>query len=298
MFDLQVNGYRGVDFTSPTLTRDAFREACRQYLAEGADRFLPTLITAQEAVYERNLTLIAEVLDEENGFDGRIPGLHLEGPFLDPAPGAIGAHDPACVRPPDLALLQKMQRWSGGRVALMTLAANQPDAAAFCRHATANGTVISLGHHLASFDDLCRLRDAGATALTHLGNGMPNLVHRHDNPLLNGLCCDGLTIMLIADGHHLPARLVRFLIEAKGTSNVIVVSDAAPLAGLPPGRYETLGNRVVLEENGLLHNPEKQCLVGSSFSLQRCARFLREIGVDDAAANRMTEVNPTRLLGL
>ena len=42
---------------------------------------------------------------------------------------------------------------------------------------------------------------------------------------------------LIADGHHLDLATLRVLARAKGPANVILVSDASPLAGLPAGVY-------------------------------------------------------------
>ncbi len=52
LVDLQVNGYKGVDFSSPELTEDDFAHACRQMLNEGATAFLPTVITSSEATGE------------------------------------------------------------------------------------------------------------------------------------------------------------------------------------------------------------------------------------------------------
>jgi len=43
------------------------------------------------------------------------------------------------------------------------------------------GITVSLGHQMAGRSQLAALAAAGATLVTHLGNGMPNMVHRHDN---------------------------------------------------------------------------------------------------------------------
>ena len=88
-----------------------------------------------------------------------------------------------------------------------------------------------------------------------------------------------MTAGLITDGHHLPPPVVKAMIRAKGVDNVICVSDASPIAGMPPGVYETLGNYAVLEENGLLHNPEKKCLVGSSATILQCANVVASLKV-------------------
>ena len=294
--DLQVNGFGGVDFSSPELTAEDFINACRQVLQRGTAAFLPTVITSPPELYQRNLPLMAEAMAAEE-FAGRLLGFHIEGPFLSPLPGAIGAHNPEWIRLPDTDLLDRMQTWAGGKIRMITIAADSPGADDLCRHATDMGIVVSLGHHMATRDDLHRLAAAGAKALTHLGNGLPNKLNRHDNPLWAGLACDELTAMLIADGHHLPAGMLKVMLRAKGVENVVIVSDTSPIAGLPPGRYETLGNLAVLETNGLLHNPDRQCLVGSSATMRDCMNYLASLnlltGEEIAAVGR---VNPLRLL--
>src|SRR5699024_4982098 len=123
-------------------------------------------------------------------------------------------------------------------------------------YANERGMTVSLGHQMAAETDLRRLAHAGARSLTHLGNGIPHLLQRHDNPLLAGIANDDLTAMIISDGFHIPPSVIKIIIRTKGVSNICVVSDASPIAGLLPGEYQTLGNDVVLEESGLLHNPE------------------------------------------
>jgi N-acetylglucosamine-6-phosphate deacetylase len=294
--DLQVNGAAGISFSDAALDAGQCRWAFRQILNRGTDRFLPTVISLPRPVYQAVLPVLAAVTSEPE-FRDRIPGIHLEGPFISNQPGAVGAHDPAAVVPPDMDLFKQLLEWADGRIRLLTLAAETEGAAALCRFACDQKVVVSLGHQLATHDDLCRLADAGARALTHLGNAMPNTVPRHENPLLNGLLHPGLTPMFVADGHHLPVHLLTGMIRLRGTAHTIVVSDASPLAGMPPGEYDMLGNRCLLDQNGRLHNPEKHCLVGSSALLADCAHLLREqAGFTQAEVEQLCGENPRDLL--
>lgn len=296
--DLQVNGFVGVDFSSPDLTEESFVHACRALLQRGTAAFLPTIITSPLEVYARNLPILARGIALPE-FQGRLPGLHLEGPFISPQPGAVGAHNPAWVRPPDLDLLQQLYRWSEGSLRLVTLAAELDGTEALARWAAGQGLVVSIGHTLASADDLERLSQAGARALTHLGNGLPHVLPKFANPLMAGLADDRFTAMLIGDGHHLPAEVLRVMLRAKGLSRTLVVSDAAPVAGLPPGRYFTLGNEAILEESGRLHNPSKGVLVGSSATLLQCMNYLASLGfLSHEELLALGFYNPLRLLGL
>jgi N-acetylglucosamine-6-phosphate deacetylase len=296
--DLQVNGFVGVDFSSPDLTEESFVHACRALLGRGTTAFLPTIITSPVEVYARNLPILARGIALPE-FQGRLTGIHLEGPFISPQPGAVGAHNPAWVRPPDLDLLQRLYRWSEGLLRLVTLAAELPGSETLARWAAGQGMVVSIGHTLASPADLERLFQAGARALTHLGNGLPHVLPKFANPLMAGLADDRYTAMLIGDGHHLPAGVLRVMLRAKGIEHTIIVSDAAPVAGLPPGRYITLGNEAILEESGRLHNPAKGVLVGSSATLLQCMNHLASLGF--LSLEELLTVgfyNPLRLLGL
>jgi N-acetylglucosamine-6-phosphate deacetylase len=296
--DLQVNGYLGTDFSSPELTAESFRIACLKLLAHGTAVFLPTMVTSPEETYRRNLSLMAQVMDESE-FAGRLPGFHIEGPFISAEPGAVGAHNPAWVVAPDIGLLDRMIEWSGNRIRMLTVAAEIPGMDRLIRHAQGRGITVALGHHLAVGEDLSRAADAGAKALTHLGNGVPNILPRHPNPIWAGLADDRLQMMVIADGHHLPAGVIKAMLRAKGIEKSIVVSDASSLAGMPPGRYETLGNLAVLEPDGLLHNPEKGCLVGSSYTMLECMNFLARQGWYDLdILDRLGARNALELIGL
>ncbi len=294
--DLQVNGFLGVDFSSPTLTEADFVRACRALLARGTAAFLPTLITSPRDTYARNLPLMAEVMVRAE-FRGRLLGFHLEGPFISREPGVVGAHNPAYVCDPDVALLEQLLDWAGGQVRLLTLAAELPGADDLARCAVERGIAVSVGHSFFTTADLDRLAQAGATALTHLGNGLPNMLPRHDNPLWVGLAHDAYTAMVIADGHHLPAPVLKTAVRVKGADRLIVVSDASPVAGLPPGHYRFLGNDAILEPSGRFHNPEKQCLVGSAATLAQCMAHLASLGELTAEAlDQVGRINPLRLI--
>lgn len=296
--DLQVNGYRGVDFSSPELTPESCADTCRELLSSGTAAFLPTVITSSVDIYRRNLPIIADVMDDEE-FAGRVLGVHLEGPFISSRPGAVGAHDPQHVQKPDPGLLDDMLEWAHGYVRLLTVAADIDGVEELIEHARARAVAVSVGHSLYTGVDLSRVAEFGAKALTHLGNGLPNSLPRHPNPLWAALAQDALDAMIITDGHHLPPEFIATVIKAKTAAHTIVVSDASPLAGMPPGEYETLGNQVVLEEDGLLHNPEKDCLVGSSATMLQCMNVLAGLALvtlDDMLA--MGYYNPLRLIGI
>jgi len=298
LVDLQVNGYRGVNFSDINLTRDDFVHACRGMLGAGATAFLPTMITSAAEVYEHNLPIMAAVLDSVE-FRGRLLGIHIEGPFISSQKGARGAHHPEWTAKPDIAYLDKLIGWAQGKVRLLTISAELEGAEMLARHAKGQGITVSLGHQMATDEDLRKLVQAGATSLTHLGNGVPAMLDRHENPIWAGLANDDLVAMIITDGHHLPAPVVKTIIRAKGVDGCVVVSDASSLAALGPGTYEVLGDRVVLEESGRLHDPDTGYLAGSSSTMLECMNYLASLNVvstDELVV--MGFENPLKLIGL
>ena len=298
LVDLQVNGFKGVDFSSPDLTEEKFIQTCRMLLNNGTTSFLPTIVTSPENVYRKNLSMIAKVIDIPE-FTECLLGVHVEGPFISPEPGAYGVHNPHWIRKPDIKFLDKLIEWAQGKIKIVTIEAEVEGAEELTQYAVSKGITVSLGHQMAIEEDIDRIVRAGATALTHFGNGIPNMIHRHLNPIWAGLDNDNLTAMIIADGHHLPAPVLKSMIRVKGVSRLIIVSDASPLAGIPPGRYKYGGEDVILEENGLLHNIQRNCLAGSSSTMMDCMNHLASLKL--MSADELVEAgfyNPLRLIGI
>ena len=294
--DLQVNGFLGVSFSGEKITEADFIRVSKEVLKRGTAAFVATVITSSEEDFKHDLAIIAKAMKAPE-LQGRMLGIHAEGPFLSRKPGAVGAHNPDWVRNPSIEFFKKMQEWADGQIKILTIAAENEGAPELTKYAVSQGVTVSLGHHLAAYDDLCRCADAGATLLTHLGNGIPNEINRHNNAIWSGMACDGLTAMIITDGHHLPMPVIKSIIRAKGIDNAVITSDASPIAGMPPGVYDTLGNRAVLEENGLLHNPDKKCLVGSSATIMECADYLASLGfLSPEEIFKMAFTNPLKAI--
>ena len=298
LVDLQVNGFKGVDFSDPGLTEDKFIRTCSMLLDNGTSSFLPTIISSPEDNYRKILSMMAKVLDMPE-FEGGLPGIHVEGPFISPESGACGMHSQDWIRKPDISFLDKLFEWSEGKIKLLTIAAEVESAGEITGHAVSLGITVSLGHQMATENDIDRVVKAGASAMTHLGNGIPATIPRHQNPIWAGLSNDSLTAMLITDGHHLPPAVIKSFIKAKGASRCIVTSDASPLAGMTPGNYSYGGENVILEENGFLHNPGRGCLAGSSSTMIECMNHLASLNF--LTADELLQVgfyNPLQLIGI
>ena len=293
--DLQVNGHIGIDFSSPDLTKDKIISAARELRKQETIAFLPTIVTSPMDIYEKNLPLIAEAM-EERDMENTILGIHLEGPFLSDCE-AKGVHNPDWMLPPDKDLFDKFYDLARGKIKMITISAELPGAESFCNYASGLGITVSMGHQMATETEIYASAGAGAASLTHLGNGIPHLIPRHHNPLIAGLANDDLTAMIITDSFHLPPSLIKTIIRTKGPGNIVVVSDASPIAGLSPGNYHLFGIDTVLEESGLLHNPKTGYLAGSSYTMKQCVEYLKTLNLlSDQELQEVGFFNPLRLI--
>jgi len=295
--DLQVNGYKGINFSSPELTIDQIRQATHELVKAGTIAYCPTLVTDSVEIYKRNLRLFAKARQDAS-LAGHILGIHLEGPFISPLEGARGAHPPKFIRKPDIELMKYLQDWAGGHIVLLTIAPETEGAVPLIKYAVKNGIRISMGHHLAGDEVMIKAVRAGAKVCTHLGNGLPNMINRHQNPIWWQLACDDIHGMFITDGHHLPSDFIKVALRAKTPARFIVVSDAVYLAGLPPGTYKFAGEKVVLAPSGRISFANTPYLAGSSANMLQCMNHLASLNLlTEKELWQVGRENPLRLLG-
>ena len=298
--DLQVNGYGGVDFNAPGLTAEAVRTVTERLKADGTVGYMPTLVTGDPDVLIPVVRTIVEARRRYAVCEKNIIGIFMEGPFISDRPGAVGTHPVEWVHAPDMALFNRFQDAAEGLVRMVNVAAEIPGMPDFVRSLRSAGVTVTLGHQLAaSPEDLEPCIAAGATAFTHLGNGIPNSIPRHVNTITTALVEDRASIMFIPDGHHLPDTMLKLYTRAVPVKRLVAVSDAQYPAGMAPGWYEVCGAHAKLEENGLLWNPERNCLVGATTPIAKCMDILSErIGLTPGECRAIGRDNPLKLIGL
>jgi N-acetylglucosamine-6-phosphate deacetylase len=264
LFDLQVNGYGGVDFQQDNLDAEDLLSAARQLRAAGCTRFLLTLITDEWAKLTERLKRARALRAQSSELQSAIAGWHVEGPFLSGEPGFCGAHDAALMRDPTPAHVRELRAITGNDPLLLTLAPERPGALEAIAEAAALGIKISLGHTNAPTEILREAVRAGATGFTHLGNGCPRELDRHDNILWRALDTPGLTASLIPDGIHVSPVLFRLIHRALGPEAIYYTSDAMSAAGAPPGKYKLGALEVEVGADQIVRQPGKTNFAGSA----------------------------------
>jgi N-acetylglucosamine-6-phosphate deacetylase len=287
LFDPQVNGFSGVDFQDPHLETDALEWAVAQIRQSGCAHILLTLITQSADFLEAQLARIGQSLDSSEFLRETIVGVHLEGPFLSDKEGYFGAHAREHLILPSWQVFERLQRAAAGRIRLITLAPELPGSMAFIERATASGVWIALGHTDATSEQLTAAVAAGARLMTHLGNGCPAYLPRHDNIIQRVLAVPELMATLIPDGFHVPQPALGNLARSLGPARLAMTTDSMSAAAAPPGDYR-LGDLVIhMGEDRIVMHPNGRQFAGSSLRMvDGLFNAMRLAGLDAAGAWR------------
>ncbi|MBN2307965.1 MAG: amidohydrolase family protein [Candidatus Hydrogenedentes bacterium] len=298
LFDIQVNGYGGVDLQGSKVTTADVRKVADLLAAQGVSHWIPTLITGSQDEMEHGCRVLAEARQDRT-VARAIPGIHLEGPYISPMDGPRGAHPKAHVRKPSVREFDRFMKAAGGRILYVTLAPEVPGAMAFIRALRKRGVVVSIGHHYADEKAIAKAVGAGAQLSTHLGNGMKAEIPRHVNPLWPQLAEDRLSASLIPDLEHLPRAALKTFVRVKGPARTILTSDVLHIAGLKPGKYDLMGQPVEMLRSGRVCLSGTELLAGSSLGLLQGvvnAACVTDLTIEQAFACASTI--PARLFGL
>jgi N-acetylglucosamine-6-phosphate deacetylase len=279
--DIQVNGYGGVAFTDPEVDLDGYRHASTTMARSGVTSFVLTIPTVAPDTYASLLPRSAEACRTDLG-GARAIGVHLEGPFLNPA--RRGAHREEWIQAPSIQAVDRML--DAAPVSLMTLAP-EVDAGdgglALIGHLRRRGVVVSLGHTDADAAQANGGYDAGATLITHLWNAHRPITSRDPGVGAVALTRRDVWVCAIADLAHVSAESLALSVAAAG-DRYVVVTDAVAPAGSPDAPLP-----VVRLADGTL--------AGSTTPLDQGIRNLVAIGVPLVDALAAATRRPAMLIG-
>lgn len=266
----------------------------------GTTSIVATTVTAPLENTCRSIEGIAQYIRihenaEENGqLAAEVLGIHLEGPFINPA--RRGVHPADAIMRPSTEILDKLLKAGDGLVKILTLAPELPGAMELIESAVGAGVVAAMGHTDADYEQARAAIRAGARHAVHTYNAMRPFSHR-DPGILGAIMTDPeVTAEVIADGVHVAVAAIQVLIGAKGFDSVLLVSDGIAATGMRDGSYR-LGNFEVSVKDGVARNAEGK-LAGSTLTLDRALRNVVALGAPLIEAVRMATLHPARRLGL
>lgn len=295
--DVHVHGGGGGNVMDGELS--SFRKMAKTHGQKGTTRFLLTTVTAS---HEKLMSVCSaaktwmETIKEEPYNDGAKPlGIHLEGPYINIA--KKGAQNGTFVRDFSMGEVEELQQQSGDTIKLITLAPEKLQDYSVITKLSESGIIVSTGHTEATFDEIKRAFEHGATHITHLCNAMPSIHHRNPGPITFALTQDGLTAEIIADGLHVHPEVIRLVLQAKRREDVMIVTDAIQAAGEKDGEYNLEGLKVTVKEGKA--TLEDGTLAGSCLHMEKALQFLQQsLQLDLPLLFTLMSTNPAKMLGI
>ena len=296
-FDLQVNGYKGSDYSLENFSEEHLKNIVTTLATSGTTQHIPTIVSSPKERILRNLKIISKGINNSPEIEHAIPGIHIEGPFISSEEGPRGCHDPEFIRDPDFEEFKQWQEAAEGRIVIVTIAPETKDSLGFIRKVVRTDVKIAIGHTGAAPEVIREAIEAGAQYSTHLGNGSYEILPRLKNYIWEQLTADELFAGIICDGFHLPSSVVKAFTRVKGLDKLILVSDAALLGGLIPGIYKWGNMDVEVFKDGHIGLPDSSILAGASHLLDwDIAHFIKFTGNNLAETIPLCTINPTKIV--
>ena len=264
--DVHCHGRNNFDFCDALV--DGVNTIAREKLAEGVTTLLPTTLTLPEADLVATLKSVA-------AYDGKgckLPGVHLEGPFINPK--CTGAQNPAFVRKPDVEEVKRLNAIYP--VLKVSFAVEEEGGDRLCEELRNLGITPSCVHSAASYGQFKAGYAKGLRNLSHFCNQMTPLHHRDIGLVGAGLLNDGVFIEFICDKLHISPDMLALVFKVKDAGHIQLISDAMRASGMPNGEY-TLGGLPVIVQGGAARLKEGGALAGSTLQIMDALRNVAEI---------------------
>lgn len=287
--DVHSHGAFGHDFSDGDA--QGLKTVLKYEREHGITSYCPTSMTLPLDELRKIFATVEEAAQTEGA--ARIVGINMEGPFL--APERKGAHVEEYILPADAEFFRECNRLSGGRIRLVTLAAERPGAMEFI-DAVKDETVVSLGHTSADYETASKAFLRGARHVTHLYNAMPPLSHREPGVIGAAMDADDCMVELICDGIHIHPSVVRSTFRMFGKDRVVLISDSMMATGMPNGTYELGGQVVTMKDRKA--TLENGTIAGSATNLYDCVRKAISFGIPEEGAILAATANPAKSIGI
>jgi N-acetylglucosamine-6-phosphate deacetylase len=293
--DVHIHGAGGHDVMEGT---EAALDAVAHTIASrGTTAFAATTVTADPNAIFRSSEQIAHYIAQQYARSrpgAEILGIHFEGPFISPI--RRGVHPTQWIKLPSAELLEKFIAAAQGHALLITIAPELLGAMPCIDAAIKAGMIVGMGHTDATYEQARAGLAHGAHHAIHTYNAMRPFSHRDAGVIGAVLTSPEISAELIADGVHVDETAMRVLLQAKGASGVILISDGISATGMPDGKY-ILGGFEVTVTGGVCKNSEGS-LAGSTLTLDRALRNIVNLGRSLGDTLQMLTLNPAKLLGI
>lgn len=232
----------------------------------GTTSFLPTTMTCSIEDIKRAIDNVDFCM--KKGTEGaQMLGVHLEGPFINPA--MIGAQNPDHIQKPSIDTFKAIVGDHINAIKSITLAPELEGSLELIEYLNSLGIVIAIGHSKATYDEVLAGIKKGIGHSTHLYNAMTPLNHREPG-IVGAIFDTDITTETISDGIHISYPSLRIAYKQKGFEKVLLVTDAMMACGMKEGKY-SLGGQEVFVKDGAARL-KKGNLAGSILTLDKAIK--------------------------
>ena len=303
--DLHTHGGAGHDVMDGE--SDDFAAVAAHHLRTGTTSFLGNTLTAPLGQIETILDGVRNYLPvnkgaAEVGREAEILGIHLEGPWI--SHNKAGAQNSRYIRSPDSAAMEFVHK-NSDVVRIVTFSYHHPNSPEFLRALLDAGVVPACGHDDTTDEQVLDAFSRGLSYITHLYSMSGSFTRvdgrKHLGSVEMALMTPGVSVEVIADGHHITEYFWRFIRHNKDVRDIVIVSDSMRWAGLPadPNEVITMGGVEVIVDDGVAWLADRSAYAGSVSSMHDMfRRLVREWGVPMEDAVRMTSQNQAGIMGI
>lgn len=291
--DEHVHGAAGSDAMDGTM--EDLGKIANALASEGTTAFLATTMTQSPENITKALKAVKAYRELSPESGAEILGVHLEGPFI--SKDFVGAQPIEYVAKPSVEVFKKYQYASGDCVRIVTLAPEVEGSTELIKYLVSQNIVASIGHTNATYADVKKAVEAGATNLTHTYNAMKPLHHREVGTVGSGLLFDELNCECICDGIHVSGPAIQLLHKNKPADKMTLITDAMRAKHMPDGVSE-LGGQVVIVKNGEARL-ENGTLAGSVLKMNNAVKnVMKFLNLPLEEVVKLASQNPAKNLGV
>ncbi len=302
--DLQANGAKGEEFSQSPV--EEYPGIVRFFLEHGTTTMLPTVLTDDSDRMMESIKRVAAFRQSGQETARVVAGIHVEGPFLNQA--RRGAHPTAFLRLPNVKEARRWLRAASDDIRMVTLAPELEGAGRVIKLLSDAGVVVAASHSQADYNVMLESTKKGLSFVTHVGNTTDWPARQMQEggwlgvePGVVGsfLAIEELFGSVILDGFHFHPAMLKPIVRCKGSERVCLITDAAFVAGLPPGTYRKGRERVTVTEEGYTRGRRKGWLAGSVLTMDQAVKNavkLAEVSLIEAVT--MATLAPATVLGM
>lgn len=291
--DEHIHGAAGSDAMDGTM--EDLGKIANALASEGTTAFLATTMTQSPENITKALKAVKAYRELSPESGAEILGVHLEGPFI--SKDFVGAQPIEYVAKPSVEVFKKYQDASGDCVRIVTLAPEVEGSTELIKYLVSQNIVASIGHTNATYADVKKAVEAGATNLTHTYNAMKPLHHREVGTVGSGLLFDELNCECICDGIHVSGPAIQLLHKNKPADKMTLITDAMRAKHMPDGVSE-LGGQVVIVKNGEARL-ENGTLAGSVLKMNNAVKnVMKFLNLPLEEVVKLASQNPAKNLGV